>query len=63
MKRYDYRREFSNMNLEELKERLISLKAEWDKWFCKPFGDEEADKVWRKISFVKEKIEKLELAQ
>ena len=63
MKKYDYRREFMNMNLEELKERLISLKAEWDKWFVRPFGDEEADKVWRKITYVKQKIEKLKLAR
>lgn len=61
-KRYDYRREFMDMNLEELKQRLISLQAEWDKWFTNPFGEEQADKVWRKITFVKQKIEKLELA-
>lgn len=57
--RYDYRREFMNMNLEELKERLVSLKAEYDEWFVKPFGEEEADKVYRKISYVERKIEKL----
>ena len=66
MKKYDYRREFMNMNLEELKEILISLKAEWDKWFINPFGEEEANKVWKKIVYVEhkiEKLEKLELAQ
>jgi hypothetical protein len=51
------------MNLEELKQRLVSLQAEWDKWFANPFGDEQADKVWRNITYVKQKIEKLELAQ
>lgn len=58
-KRYDYRSEFINMNLEELEEALVSLKADYDKWFIKPFGEEEADKVFKKIKFVERKIEKL----
>ena len=57
--RYEYRREFMNMNLEELKERLVSLKAEYDELFIKPFGEEETDNVFRKISYVERKIEKL----
>lgn len=63
MKRYDYRREFMNMSLEALKKRLISLQAEWDKWFINPFGEEEANRVWRQITYVKQRIKKLELTQ
>lgn len=60
MKKYDYRREFMNMDLPELKKRLKSLELEHDKWFIKPFGEEQANKTWRKITHVKQKIQKLE---
>tara|TARA_R110000782_G_scaffold254370_1_gene342718 strand:- start:36 stop:230 length:195 start_codon:yes stop_codon:yes gene_type:complete len=63
MKRYDYRREFMHMNSEELTKRLISLKAEYDKWFVKAFADEQANAVWRQISYVERKIEKLKSGQ
>jgi hypothetical protein len=59
-KKYDYRREFINLTLSELKDRLTSLQGDFDKWFVHPFGDEEADKVWRKITYVKQRIHKIE---
>ena len=48
-KKYDYRREFVDLTLSELKDRLTSLQGDFDKWFIHPFGDEEASRCsgWR----------------
>ena len=60
MKKFDYRREFMTLTLEQLKDRLPSLQADYDKYFFNPFGEDEAIKRGIILTFVKNKIQTLE---
>jgi len=56
---YDYRTGLTKLNLSELKDKLITLELEWDKWFCMAFAEEQEAKVLKQIGYVKERIDKL----
>jgi len=56
---YDHRTGITNLNLSELKDKLITLELEWDKWFCLAFAEEQEAKVLKQIEYIKERIDKL----
>ena len=56
---YDYRTGITKLSLCELKDKLITLELEWDKWFCMAFAEEQEAKVLKQIGYVKERIDKL----
>ena len=58
-KSYDYRTELTKLNLSELKEKLITLELEWDKWFCMAFAEEQEAKVLKQIGYVNNRIKKI----
>ncbi len=60
-KKNDYRRQFKNMNLQELKDILPHLQKDYDKWFILDISDnmEIANKSYRTLLYVKNKINKL----
>ena len=58
--RSDYRREFKDMDLSQLKIALKDWQERWDKAFINPFGERSEKKCWKRVSFLKEKIERVE---
>tara|TARA_R110002167_G_scaffold114618_1_gene288517 strand:- start:267 stop:476 length:210 start_codon:yes stop_codon:yes gene_type:complete len=60
MKKFDYRREFMTLTIDQLKDLVPSLQADYDKFFFNPFSEAEAIKRGRVLTFVKNKIQSLE---
>lgn len=59
-KRYDYRRQYLDLSLEELKKRLEYMHEKWLHYFASPYCDELADEKWRHVSYLKNRIAGLE---
>jgi hypothetical protein len=60
--RFDYRRQYKNMSIEQLKEQMVYNKAQYDKYFIKVGGTELANEYYKIYSYLKSKIEKKENA-